>query len=39
MKYDDRAKVIKEISKTWKKLGEEDKELLEKMVKGFYSKP
>lgn len=39
MKHGDRANVINEILKTWKELGEEDKELLEKMVKGFYSKP
>lgn len=39
MKCGNRAKVIKEIAKTWEKLGEKNQELLEKMVKGFYSKP
>lgn len=36
---DDRVKMIREISSTWGKSGEEDKKLLEEMVKSFYLKP
>ena len=39
MDDDDRVKMIGEIKNAWEKSGEEDKKLLEDMVKSFYLKP